>query len=93
MNIPQIRRENRNIEYRIIYSILGAAFIIRSAVLLGAVCISAALNSIMGSWGKEEFAMALRYTPTIVIAMMCASAIAGIMFMILSIKQDYSEQK
>ena len=80
-------------KYKIIYSILGAAFIISSAVLLGAVCISAALNGTMGDWGKEEFTMALRYTPTIVIVTMSASGIAGIMFMILSIMQDSSDKK
>ncbi|MDO5302416.1 MAG: hypothetical protein Q4E84_00760 [Clostridia bacterium] len=76
--------------YRIVYAIMGAAFIIGSAVLLGSICVSAALR---GEGDAEAFVIALKNTPVFINMVTGGFFLAGILFMVLGIKEDSPEKK
>lgn len=79
---------------KIVYAIIGAAFIVSSALLLSAECISAALGAATeGAWGKEEFTIALRYTPTVINMAIGVAFVVGIIFIALSVTWDSSDKK
>lgn len=78
---------------KIANAIIGSGFIISSALLLSAKCISAALSAVMASWSKEEFTIALKFTPTVINVAIGVTFILGAIFIALSIIQGFSEKK
>lgn len=73
-------------------SIIGAALLISSAVLLAAKYISAAVFSANAeAWGKEEFTQVLQYTPTLLNVVIYSTLVLGVVFIVVSLLEKKTE--